>query len=79
MTSFAEYGKEPDPVTKKKPIYWLALSEDKPLFWFAGIWRTWSGVRKKKEGPVQADIFAFLTTFANAVVKPGHARYTAHA
>jgi putative SOS response-associated peptidase YedK len=29
-------------------------------------------MRKKKEGPVQADIFAFLTTKPNAVVKPIH-------
>ncbi|UXN58174.1 SOS response-associated peptidase [Phyllobacterium zundukense] len=71
-TSFSEYGKVPDPVTKKKPLYWFALNEDKPLFWFAGIWTSWYSVRKKKEGPVQADIFAFLTTSPNAVVKPIH-------
>ena len=29
-------------------------------------------MRKKKEGPVQADIFAFLTTDPNAVVAPIH-------
>ncbi|WP_036579035.1 SOS response-associated peptidase family protein, partial [Brucella anthropi] len=32
----------------------------------------WKGVRKKKEGPVEVDIFAFLTTEPNAVVKPVH-------
>ncbi|ATU94091.1 DUF159 family protein (plasmid) [Phyllobacterium zundukense] len=72
LTSFAEYGKVPDPVTKKKPLYWFALNDEKPLFWFAGIWTSWYSVRKKKEGPIQADIFAFLTTFSNAVVKPIH-------
>jgi putative SOS response-associated peptidase YedK len=71
-TSFAEYGKVPDPATKKKPLYWFALNEEKPLFWFAGIWTSWYSVRKKKEGPVQADIFGILTTEANAVVKPIH-------
>jgi putative SOS response-associated peptidase YedK len=38
----------------------------------AGIWTPWYSVRKKKEGPVQADIFAFLSTDANEVVKPIH-------
>ncbi|TXR46301.1 SOS response-associated peptidase family protein, partial [Phyllobacterium endophyticum] len=40
-TSFSEYGPQPDPVTKKKPLYWFALNEEKPLFWFAGIWTPW--------------------------------------
>jgi putative SOS response-associated peptidase YedK len=71
-TSFSEYGQEPDPKTKRKPLHWFALNEEKPLFAFAGIWTTWKGVRKKKEGPVEVDIFAFLTTEPNAVVKPVH-------
>lgn len=71
-TSFSEYGQHPDPVTKKKPLHWFALNEDKPLFWFAGIWTSWYSVRKKKEGPVQTDIFAFLTTEPNSVVAPIH-------
>lgn len=71
-TSFSEYGQVRDPVTKKLPLHWFALNEDQPLFWFAGIWTSWYSTRKKKEGPVQADIFAFLTTEANAVVKPIH-------
>ncbi|MGN7774397.1 SOS response-associated peptidase family protein, partial [Phyllobacterium sp. 22552] len=71
-TSFSEYGQVRDPVTKKLPLYWFALNEEQPLFWFAGIWTPWFSMRKKKEGPVQADIFAFLTTDANEVVKPIH-------
>ena len=71
-TSFSEYGRHPDPVTKKKPLHWFALNEDKPLFWFAGIWTSWYSVRKKKEGPVQADAFGFLTTDPNSVVAPIH-------
>lgn len=71
-TSFSEYGQEPDPKTKRKPLHWFALNEEKPLFAFAGIWTTWKGVRKKKEGSVEVDIFAFLTTEPNAVVKPVH-------
>jgi putative SOS response-associated peptidase YedK len=38
--SFAEYGPEPNPETKKKDVIWFALSEDQPLFAFAGIWTT---------------------------------------
>jgi putative SOS response-associated peptidase YedK len=45
-TAFSEYGHEPDPKTKRKPLHWFALNEEKPLFAFAGIWTTWSGVRK---------------------------------
>ncbi|MEI4482667.1 MULTISPECIES: SOS response-associated peptidase [unclassified Phyllobacterium] len=71
-TSFSEYGQVRDPVTKKLPLYWFALNEEQPLFWFAGIWTPWFSMRKKKEGPVQADIFAFLTTDANELVKPIH-------
>ncbi|MCO7737542.1 SOS response-associated peptidase [Brucella intermedia] len=71
-TSFSEYGQEPDPKTKRKPLHWFALNEEKPLFAFAGIWTSWKGVRKKKEGPVEVDIFGFLTTEPNAVVKPVH-------
>lgn len=71
-TSFSEYGEIRDPKTGKLPIHWFALNEDKPLFAFPGIWTSWKGVRKKKEGPVEVDIFAFLTTEPNAVVKPIH-------
>ncbi|WP_027229743.1 SOS response-associated peptidase [Phyllobacterium sp. UNC302MFCol5.2] len=71
-TSFSEYGEVADPVAKKKPIHWFARNEERPLFWFAGIWTSWYSVRKKKEGPVQADIFAFLTTDPNSIVAPIH-------
>jgi putative SOS response-associated peptidase YedK len=35
--SFAEYAPEPNPETKKKDVVWFALSEERPLFAFAGI------------------------------------------
>lgn len=73
-TSFSEYGKGRDPVTKKLPLHWFALNEEKPLFWFAGIWSPWLSTRKEKEGPVQADVFGFLTCEPNAVVAPIHPR-----
>lgn len=71
-TQFSEYSETPDPATKRKTLHWFALNEDKPLFWFAGSWTQWSGIRKAKEGPVDVEIFAFLTTKPNAVVAPIH-------
>ncbi|EDQ33972.1 hypothetical protein HPDFL43_05945 [Hoeflea phototrophica DFL-43] len=71
-TEFSEYGKLRDPATKRLPLHWFALNEDRPLFVFAGIWTRWTSVRKVKEGEVEADIFAFLTTEPNAIVAPIH-------
>ncbi|MDI9846745.1 SOS response-associated peptidase [Rhodoblastus sp. 17X3] len=69
FTSFSEYETGQD--GKKSPI-WFALGEDRPLACFAGIWTTWTSVRKAKEGEVTCDLFAFLTTEANAEVAPTH-------
>jgi putative SOS response-associated peptidase YedK len=69
FTSFAEY--ETTPVGKKIPV-WFSLGEDRPLAAFAGIWTNWTSVRKVREGVVTCDLFAFLTTEANAVVAPIH-------
>jgi len=41
---------------------------------FAGIWTKWHGTRKKKEGEGDFELFGFLTTEANSVVKPIHAK-----
>ena len=64
-TSFCEYlpGKPAIP-------HWFALGQDRPPFVFAGLWRPWTGTRGKIEG--SHDLFAFLTTDANAVVGPIH-------
>ncbi|RAI42928.1 SOS response-associated peptidase [Rhodoplanes roseus] len=69
FTSFSEY--ETTSEGKKVPV-WFALGEDRPLAAFAGIWTTWTSVRKKAEGEVTCDVFAFLTTDANGVVGPIH-------
>jgi putative SOS response-associated peptidase YedK len=67
-TSFSECeGTKP----KKTPV-WFALSESRPLFCFAGIWRPWAGVRKKAEGEMEHRLFSFLTCEANVVVAPIH-------
>jgi len=52
---------------------WFALSEDRPLFAFAGLWTPWRSVRgPKKSAPVEGnhELFGFLTTEANAVAAP---------
>jgi len=69
-TSFCEYL---DTKPRKMPM-WFALSDDRPLFAFAGLWTPWRGVRGPKSAPVdgQHELFAFLTTEANAIVAPVH-------
>ncbi|WP_131193740.1 SOS response-associated peptidase [Lichenihabitans psoromatis] len=51
---------------------WFALDESRPLAFFAGIWTTWTCVRKVREGEVTADLFGFLTTTPNAEVGAVH-------
>ena len=69
-TSFCEYA---DTKPRKTPK-WFALSQDRPLFAFAGLWTPWRGVRGPKSAPVdgQHEFFGFLTTEPNAVVAPIH-------
>jgi putative SOS response-associated peptidase YedK len=73
-TAFCEYGQTPDPVTKKKPKVWFAIDEFQPLFFLAGIWTNWSGVRgsMKTPRPGAHELFAFLTCNPNGIVAPIH-------
>jgi putative SOS response-associated peptidase YedK len=57
---------------RPKVPHWFALGDDRPLFAFAGIWRPWTGERKKEEG--EHLLFGFLTTGPNEVVRPVHAK-----
>lgn len=66
FTSFSEFNKVAG------GDIWFALGEDRPLACFAGVWTTWTSVRKVKEGEVTADLFAFLTTTPNAEVDAIH-------
>lgn len=69
VTSFAEpKGKAP------AVWHWFGLrgDEPRPLFAFAGLWRHWKGPLKAGGDPVSLDVFAFLTTTPNSVVKPIH-------
>ncbi|GJE02352.1 SOS response-associated peptidase [Methylobacterium isbiliense] len=71
VSSFSEYA---DTKPRKTPV-WFALSEERPLFAFAGVWRPWTGLRgPKRDAPVEEEhrLYAFLTTEANGVVGPVH-------
>jgi putative SOS response-associated peptidase YedK len=69
FTSFSENEILPD---GSRPPVWFALSEERPLAFFAGIWTRWTSVRKVKEGETTNDLFGFLTTDANAEVGAVH-------
>lgn len=70
-TSFCE----PDQVGGSFQNHWFALDESRPLFFFAGAWLPqWQSVRKAADGPTTDDLFAFLTTEANAEVAPIHSK-----
>jgi putative SOS response-associated peptidase YedK len=75
-TSFCEPTDAADPATGKKVLTWFALSEDRPLFAFAGIWCTWRGIRGTQKNPVDGEhvLYGFLTTAPNDEVKPVHAK-----
>ena len=67
FTSFSEFNREAG------GDIWFAFGEERPTAFFAGIWAPkWKSVRQVKEGEVEADLFAFLTTDPNAEVKAIH-------
>jgi putative SOS response-associated peptidase YedK len=79
-TSFCEYTD-----SQPKIPHWFALGADRPLFAFAGIWRSWTGARGTKAERTAALaetasearehlLFSFLTTETNDMVRPIHAK-----
>lgn len=67
FTSFSEFSKV------EGGDIWFAFDEERPAAFFAGIWTPqWKSVRKLKEGEVEADLYAFLTTDPNAEVRTIH-------
>jgi putative SOS response-associated peptidase YedK len=67
VTSFAE------PKGRRPAVWhWFALSDDRELFAFAGIWRSYRGPVRKDGETVDIDTFAFLTTKPNALVATVH-------
>jgi putative SOS response-associated peptidase YedK len=70
FNSFSEPEPQPD---GKRPPAWFAFDESRPLAFFAGIWvPQWKSVRKLKEGEVETDLFAILTTEPNLEVGAIH-------
>ena len=53
---------------------WFALDDTHPLFFFAGIWRRWKGIRGSRPNHVEDNhmLFSFLTTEPNAEVGEVH-------
>jgi putative SOS response-associated peptidase YedK len=66
MSSFSEFNRDAG------GDIWFALGESRPLVCFAGMWTSWTSVRKVREGETTNDLFAFLTTEPNAEVGAVH-------
>jgi putative SOS response-associated peptidase YedK len=70
FSSFSENDLQPD---GSRPPVWFALSKDRPLAFFAGIWTPqWTSVRKVRSGEETIDLFGLLTTEPNEEVAPIH-------
>jgi putative SOS response-associated peptidase YedK len=73
FTAFSEYE---DASSKgKKQIRWFA-PPDRGFMYFAGLYKTWYGDYGSKKEPNEGDhlLFSFLTTDANDLVRPVHAK-----
>jgi putative SOS response-associated peptidase YedK len=73
FTAFSEY--EDASPKGKKQIRWFA-PPDRGVLYFSGIWRHWTGDygSKKEPNPGAHRLFSFLTTEANDLVRPIHAK-----
>jgi putative SOS response-associated peptidase YedK len=73
FTAFSEY--EDNSPKGAKIIRWFA-SPDRSMLAFAGIWRMWTGDYGSKKEPNVGEhkLFSFLTTEANDLVRPVHAK-----
>ena len=69
FNSFAEPERMEDGSSRN---VWFAFDDERPTRYFAGLWMTWTGTRKLKEGEITSDLFAFLTTDANKEVGAVH-------
>jgi putative SOS response-associated peptidase YedK len=73
FTAFSEY--EDNSPKGKKVIRWFA-PHDRGVFYFAGLYNSWHGDYGSKKEPNEGDhvLFSFLTTEANDLVRPVHAK-----
>ncbi|PZU45058.1 MAG: hypothetical protein DI568_14385 [Sphingomonas sp.] len=69
VTAFAEPARGAD--GKSRNQWFAAVDSDQQMF-FAGLWTRWTSVRKLAEGEVAADLYGFLTTEPNDLVRPVH-------
>lgn len=51
---------------------WYAFGDEAPLSFFAGLRTSWHGTRRKDEGPLDHELFAFFTTNPNSEVAAVH-------
>ncbi|QFY63530.1 SOS response-associated peptidase (plasmid) [Rhizobium grahamii] len=73
VTSFAEPDHSSKEEGGKTPNAWFSTNPDKPIMYFAGLWvPQWRSVRKVKDGMTTDDLYGFLTTDPNDVVRPVH-------
>jgi putative SOS response-associated peptidase YedK len=66
---------EPDKNTPKGAMVWHWFERaDRQPFFFAGIWRPWTGDRGTKKVPNIGDhaLFSIMTTEPNGIVEPIH-------
>ncbi len=70
VSEFCEWTDE-----RPKQRRWFRL-KDNEGFCFAGVWRTWEGVRGGRDDRESGEheVFAFVTTEANDIVRPIHAK-----
>lgn len=71
VTSFAEPHPASQEEGDKVPNAWFARDQEKSLMFFAGI-HVWQSVRKVRDGLTTDDLYGFLTTDPNNLVKPIH-------
>lgn len=74
VVPFTAFSEPPKGARGPDTWQWFALSEDRPLAFFGGLWTQWTSVRRIKEGEVTTDLYGFLTTEPNAVVGSVHTK-----
>lgn len=66
---------EPNPKAKtpgQPKNIWFSMQDEGALYAFAGIWRPWDGDWIKDRGEDSSEVYAFLTTEPNPLVKKYH-------